>query len=72
MVRSAFCLLKAEVEARFKDIADRIVGSVLFLRFICPAIVSPHRYNLDRGELNLPSSQVTTNYFSNDTFYSLL
>lgn len=28
----------------------QVLGSLIFLRFICPAIISPTRYNLADGE----------------------
>eukprot|EP01156_Anaeramoeba_ignava_P023302 Anaeramoba_ignava/c21439_g1_i2.p1 GENE.c21439_g1_i2~~c21439_g1_i2.p1 ORF type:complete len:697 (+),score=258.24 c21439_g1_i2:1626-3716(+) len=43
--------LKKEVMCRFPDNVISAVGGFIFLRFICPAMVSPHSFKLINGQL---------------------
>jgi len=43
--------LKAHLGLGYSEDALRLYGSFLLLRFICPAIVSPRRYGLIKGEV---------------------
>lgn len=49
MLKKDLLMIYKIVENKFEDTGQQILGSLLFLRFICPAIVSPVRYNLVPG-----------------------
>jgi len=49
MLKKDLLMIYKMVENKFEDTGQQILGSLLFLRFICPAIVSPVRYNLVTG-----------------------
>jgi len=38
--------IRKSVGARFPEMMDKMVGAFFFLRFLCPAIVTPDRYGL--------------------------
>jgi len=40
---------RAEVTKKFPDMKQLVIGGFLFLRFICPAVVTPHRYGLAKS-----------------------
>ena len=44
---------KDTVEAVYSNMTHAVIGGFVFLRFLCPAIVSPHKYGL-----------LASNYFS--------
>eukprot|EP01103_Thecamoeba_quadrilineata_P011116 TRINITY_DN2585_c0_g2_i1.p1 TRINITY_DN2585_c0_g2~~TRINITY_DN2585_c0_g2_i1.p1 ORF type:complete len:562 (+),score=85.83 TRINITY_DN2585_c0_g2_i1:132-1817(+) len=45
--RHVFTTVKRELKNYFPGLVDAIVGSLLFLRFICPAITCPQKYGID-------------------------
>jgi GTPase-activator protein for Ras-like GTPase len=47
--RRVFCHAQREVSKKFPEMKQLVVGGFLFLRFFCPAIVSPHKYGLVDG-----------------------
>lgn len=49
MLKKDLSTIYSVVEDTFKQTGLQVLGSLLFLRFICPAIVSPARFNLSEG-----------------------
>jgi hypothetical protein len=47
--RDLFSSLQADVLQRFPEMKERVVGGFFFLRFICPALVSPEQWGLLDG-----------------------
>jgi len=45
-MRVIFKELCEEVSGRYPKLRDNIVSSILFLRFICPAIIGPQHWGL--------------------------
>eukprot|EP01101_Sappina_pedata_P006778 TRINITY_DN3465_c0_g1_i1.p1 TRINITY_DN3465_c0_g1~~TRINITY_DN3465_c0_g1_i1.p1 ORF type:complete len:871 (-),score=186.52 TRINITY_DN3465_c0_g1_i1:51-2663(-) len=45
--RHLFSAVRGQMSKVFPELTQQIVGSLLFLRFICPAIISPHKYGLE-------------------------
>eukprot|EP01103_Thecamoeba_quadrilineata_P008673 TRINITY_DN18403_c0_g1_i1.p1 TRINITY_DN18403_c0_g1~~TRINITY_DN18403_c0_g1_i1.p1 ORF type:complete len:562 (+),score=108.44 TRINITY_DN18403_c0_g1_i1:83-1768(+) len=45
--RHVFITVLREVKNIYPQLAETIVGTLLFLRFICPAITCPHQYGID-------------------------
>jgi hypothetical protein len=37
---------KSTVDASFPNMTHAVVGGFVFLRFLCPAIVAPHKYGI--------------------------
>lgn len=50
MLKKDLSTIYSVVEETFKQTGQQVLGSLLFLRFICPAIVSPGRFHLSEGE----------------------
>lgn len=48
--RTLFAFIMSETEARFPGMGRAVVGNFLFLRFFCPAIVSPIKYKVITAE----------------------
>lgn len=47
--RDLFAFLQTEAVKRFPGMKDKVVGGFFFLRFICPALVSPEQWGLVSG-----------------------
>eukprot|EP01103_Thecamoeba_quadrilineata_P014323 TRINITY_DN4239_c0_g1_i1.p1 TRINITY_DN4239_c0_g1~~TRINITY_DN4239_c0_g1_i1.p1 ORF type:complete len:569 (-),score=83.60 TRINITY_DN4239_c0_g1_i1:177-1883(-) len=50
--RHVFTTVKRELKNYFPNLVDAIVGSLLFLRFICPAITCPQKYGIEEPNLD--------------------
>ena len=46
-----------EVVKKFPEMKQKVIGGFVFLRFICPALVSPVRFGLVRSNMISASSQ---------------
>jgi len=45
-LRDLFAYLQVEVMKRFPEMKDRVVGGFFFLRFVCPALLSPEQWGI--------------------------
>jgi len=50
--RHVFTTVKRELKSYYPGLIDAIVGSLLFLRFICPAITCPQNYGIEETNLD--------------------
>jgi len=48
-LRDLFAYLQVEVMKRFPEMKDRVVGGFFFLRFVCPALLSPEQWGIVDG-----------------------
>lgn len=48
---------------RFPEQANQALGSFFFLRFICPAIIAPHVYGLQKGLQHKSLLELTKLFF---------
>eukprot|EP00795_Rhopilema_esculentum_P010560 gene10562-19293_t len=47
-LQETFCLIKKRCEAIEKDVSVKLISGSIFLRFLCPAILSPSLFHLTR------------------------
>ena len=50
-LRRLFMGVKQEVMKRFPTMETSSVGNLFFLRFVCPSIIAPERYNILSGNI---------------------
>lgn len=50
-VRVLLSVIQREVARKFPSMKQRVVGAFLFLRFLCPSLLNPKRYNLNPGSV---------------------
>jgi hypothetical protein len=64
-LKDQMVMLYALAENKFpgSHTGEQIIGNVLFLRFICPAIVSPDRLSLVSGLSYFGTHQFGVNFF---------
>ena len=44
---------KQKTDSVFPNMTHAVVGGFVFLRFLCPAIVTPHKFGLTSSEYNI-------------------
>jgi hypothetical protein len=54
-LKQVFCMLREECLKRGKtdEMCDMLISACIFLRYICPAILSPNLFNLTQGKANI-------------------
>jgi hypothetical protein len=62
-LKNIFCLLRENClkYGKSDEMCDMLISASIFLRFICPAILSPNLFNLTQGIL---FKKKTTNYLT--------
>ena len=54
-MRALFQFSQQKVAEKFPNLAQQIIGGFFFLRFVCPALVTPERFGLnDPGKGTVP------------------
>lgn len=51
LLRYACSVIESHVQAAFPEHSSAVMRSFIFLRFICPSLVSPELYGLNNKEL---------------------
>lgn len=55
-MRQLFTALNSAYQEKFGDVGNTVVAGLIFLRLICPAIVSPHQWDLIPSDVTIRSS----------------
>ena len=52
IVRVLFNHVQKEIGKKFPEMKHKAIGGFFFLRFVCPALVTPEKFGLPKGENN--------------------